>query len=85
MKALSWTCRSRCPARRSLNRPTELSVDGGATWTPASTPVRVDLQPNTINPIPTVSQWGLIILALLMLSIGTAFILRQRPVAPAAA
>ena len=61
----------------------ELSADGGATWVPASDAVRVVLR--TSNPIPTVSEWGLIILALLMLSIGTAFIMRQRPAASSAA
>lgn len=30
------------------------------------------------NPIPTVSEWGFIILSLLMLTIGTVFILRHR-------
>jgi hypothetical protein len=64
---------------------TELSVDGGATWTPSATPVHVTLQPNHPNAIPTVSQWGLIIFTLLLLSVGTAFILRQRTPAPAAA
>jgi hypothetical protein len=34
-------------------------------------------------PIPTISQWGLIILGLLVLSIGTAFILRRRTPATA--
>ena len=61
----------------------ELSADGGATWTPASDAVRVALR--TSNPIPTVSQWGVIILGLLLLTTGTVFLLRRRAPATAAA
>ena len=57
---------------------TELSVDNGATWIPAAAPVHVTLQSRQSNPIPTVSQWGVIILALLLLTVGTIYLRRQQ-------
>ena len=44
----------------------------------------IPLPPGALAPIPTLSQWGLIILGLLLLTCGTVFIMRRRVVAPAA-
>lgn len=61
----------------------ELSLDGGQTWEPSSLPAfRMKISDN--NPIPTVSEWGLIILGLLTLTVGTIFIMRQRKSMPTA-
>lgn len=46
------------------------------------TPAYTTLPPNRI---PTLSQWGLIILGLLVLTIGTVFILRRRAPVPVTA
>lgn len=46
----------------------ELSMDGGQTWTPAQTPVHVQMQ---LEGVPALSGWGLIILALLLFTTGT--------------
>jgi hypothetical protein len=56
----------------------ELSVDNGANWVPASGPVHVQV-PNNAATIPTLSQWGLILLALLLLTAGTIVLLRWQP------
>lgn len=62
----------------------ELSVDGGQVWTPASGPVRMEIPSSPpLAAIPTLSEWGLIILALLLLTFGTVFILRRRATTPA--
>jgi hypothetical protein len=55
----------------------EISTDGGQNWLPALTPLHLELEAGQA-PIPTVSQWGLIVLALLLLAAGTVVIRRQR-------
>jgi hypothetical protein len=63
----------------------ELSVDNGITWAPASGPVHMTLPaPGTIAPIPTLSQWGLILLGLLLLAAGTIVLRRWQPALQAA-
>ena len=57
----------------------ELSLDGGQTWMPAqSGPTNVILQgsPTIVSAIPTLGEWGLIALTILILSIGVVFIKR---------
>jgi hypothetical protein len=58
---------------------TEVSLDGGQTWSPSIGPARVAMRTPNPNPIPTLSQWGLIVLALLLLTLGTIYIRRQQP------
>ena len=64
----------------------ELSLDGGVSWIPASGATRVEL---SVNPppanIPTLSEWGLIILTLLLLTVGTLALRRTRARLPAPA
>ncbi len=57
----------------------ELSIDNGATWFPADRAVRVEQTGPFIGTIPTLSEWGLIVMALLLLTVGTVFLLRQQP------
>jgi hypothetical protein len=56
----------------------ELSLDAGANWVPATASSRIQLVGPPVGvpglPIPTLSEWGLIILALLMLVVGTSAI-----------
>lgn len=59
---------------------TELSVDDGASWTISNSPYgRLNLTTGTIVTIPTLGEWGLISLAVLMLGLGVFFI-KQRMV-----
>jgi len=55
---------------------TQLSVDGGQTWLPANQPLRVTLT-NFSAAIPTLSEWGLILMALLLLTTGIIFIYKK--------
>jgi len=63
----------------------ELSTDGGQTWTPASGPVHLDVAGPPLLAIPTLSEWGLIILALLLLTVIALFLRRPREMAMAEA
>jgi len=71
---------------------TELSMDGGATWTPSTDESGAPFAGHVIlaadeptNPIPTLSEWGLIILTLLLLTVGTLALRRTRARLPGAA
>jgi hypothetical protein len=55
-------------------------VDDGASWTVSNSPYgRLNLTTGTIVTIPTLGEWGLISLAILMLGLGVFFI-KQRMV-----
>ena len=55
----------------------EVSLDGGVNWIPATTPTRVQLH-NPTTSIPTMTEWGLIIFALLIVVVGSVFIFKRR-------
>jgi len=56
---------------------TELSLDGGANWTPTNTgPAHVRLEPTA--SIPTMGEWGLIAMAVLLLATGAAIIVKRK-------
>jgi exosortase sorting signal-containing protein len=55
---------------------TDVSTDNGLTWSPALCPHPVRLD-GSYNKIPTVSEWGLIIMALLFLTVASIFIGRS--------
>ena len=62
---------------------TELSADGGNTWVPdANGPMHQDLIPNvplhSSTSVPTLPQWGLILLGFVLLSLGALYIYRTR-------
>ena len=57
---------------------TELSVDGGQSWMPAqSGATEVILDGPAIEAIPTLGQWGLISLSILLLGAGILYIRRN--------
>ena len=56
---------------------TELSTDNGLSWTSSSGPGHVVLRPSGSTGIPTLSQWGLIILGLLLLSMGIVVVRKK--------
>lgn len=56
----------------------ELSTDGGQTWSPASNPFHLEIQPSTNGWIPTLSQWGLIIFGLLFLAVTMVFVYKRK-------
>jgi hypothetical protein len=60
---------------------TELSTDGGQTWqSSTSSPARLQLQNDIPSaPIPTLSQWGLILFSILML--GVVIFIRKTSIA----
>jgi hypothetical protein len=59
---------------------TELSVDNGMAWQPAqSGPSHLEFYDNSpVINIPTLTEWGLIIFGVLLLTVGAAFIIRRR-------
>lgn len=58
----------------------ELSLDGGANWYPSqSPPAHMELAVN--SDVPTVSQWGLIVMAGVLLTAGAIVIVQRRRVA----
>lgn len=60
---------------------TELSVDGGQTWSPSTTgPGHVVLTSPTAGGIPTLNQWGIIIFTILILGTAVVFIRRRQMV-----
>jgi hypothetical protein len=56
---------------------TEVSTNGGISWSPALCPHPVRLD-GSYNKIPTLSEWGLIILALLLVTVASIFIGRSQ-------
>ncbi len=55
----------------------ELSTDGGQSWVPNNDPgVHMEMEDNSTAAIPTLSQWGLIALGILMLLFGIYFVRR---------
>lgn len=56
---------------------TELSLDGGQTWSAAQSSTQVQLGGSS-NAIPTLSQWGLIILAILLTLTGVIMLSRRK-------
>lgn len=58
---------------------TEVSLDNGQNWSPALCPHPVIIErTSTPRPIPTLSEWGLIIMALLLLTVGSIYLLRPQ-------
>jgi len=55
---------------------TDVSLDGGQTWAPALCPHPVALESSS-STIPTLSEWGLIIMALLLVTVASIFISRS--------
>jgi len=56
---------------------TELTVDGGQNWIPASTAAPMTMSCAS-GVIPTLSEWGLIIFGLLLLGVGVYYIMRRK-------
>ncbi|MCX6291294.1 MAG: IPTL-CTERM sorting domain-containing protein [Bacteroidetes bacterium] len=60
---------------------TELTTDGGQSWTPSGSSTNMYLDTvATTSPIPTLSQWGLIIFALLLLATGAWLISKRQKI-----
>ncbi|MCX6231296.1 MAG: IPTL-CTERM sorting domain-containing protein [Bacteroidetes bacterium] len=58
----------------------EISIDGGQTWYPSqSPPTHLEFNDNIqTNIIPTLSQWGLIILGFVLICMGIFYIRKRR-------
>ena len=57
---------------------TEVSVDGGANWTPSQANASHIGFESPVENIPTLSQWGLIILGIMLLMLGAFYIMRRK-------
>ena len=56
----------------------ELSLDDGQSWQATDEPrARLTMQDDVINSVPTMSEWGLIALSILVLGAGVFFIRRR--------
>ncbi len=54
---------------------TELTTDSGQNWQPSTaSPARMDLQSETPSSVPTLGEWGLILLAALTIGVGIFFV-----------
>ena len=58
---------------------TEVSTDGGNTWTPSGTaPARLSLHTENVSAsVPTLTEWGLLSLSILLLMTGILYIKRS--------
>jgi hypothetical protein len=63
--------------KMDYSEPTNGAFDGHIYWDAVATPSRLHAaDPNAV--VPTLSEWGLIVLGGLVLAAGTVFILRRR-------
>jgi hypothetical protein len=56
---------------------TEISMDGGQTWSPSQGSSHYVMQPNNPNSIPTLGTWGLMAMGVLLLGMGVFFMRRM--------